>query len=56
MLNSIAQRLRAREWARDMGKTRRQPGGGGFDLEKAAERWKSQKEVEARGSSGELDQ
>lgn len=54
MINSIAQHLRAREWARAMGKTRRQPGGG-FDLEKAAERWKRQKEVERRGFSGELN-
>ena len=48
MINSIAQHLRAREWARAMGKTRRQPKGG-YDLEKAAEQWKRQKELEERG-------
>ena len=50
MINSIAQHLRAREWARAMGK-RRQPGNG-YDLEKAAEQWKRQKELEQRGFSG----
>jgi len=51
MINSIAQHLRAREWARAMGKTRRQPNGG-YDLEKAAEQWKRQKELEQRGFQG----
>ena len=51
MICTIAQHLRAREWARAMGKTRRQPGNG-YDLEKAAERWKRQKELERRGFSG----
>jgi len=54
MINSIAQHLKAREWARAMGKTRRQPNGG-YDLEKAAEQWKRQKELEQRGSS-EMEQ
>jgi len=48
MINAIAQHLKAREWARAMGKTRRQPNGG-YDLEKAAEQWKRQKELEQRG-------
>jgi len=51
MMNSIAQHLMAREWARAMGKTRRQPNGG-YDLEKAAEQWKRQKELEQRGFQG----
>ena len=51
MINSIAQHLKAREWARAMGKTRRQPNGG-YDLEKAAEQWKRQKELEQRGFQG----
>jgi len=51
MINSIAQHLRAREWARAMGKTRRQPNSG-YDLEKAAEQWKRQKELEQRGFQG----
>jgi len=50
MICTIAQHLRAREWARAMGKTRRQPGNG-YDLEKAAEQWKRQKELEQRGFS-----
>jgi len=54
MINSIAQHLRAREWAKAMGKTRRQPNNGN-DLEKAAEQWKRQKELEQRGSS-EMEQ
>jgi len=49
MINSIAQHLKAREWARAMGKTRRQLNNGN-DLEKAAEQWKRQKELEQRGS------
>ena len=49
MINAIAQHLKAREWARAMGKTRRQPNGS-YDLEKAAEQWKRQKELEQRGS------
>jgi len=51
MINSIAQHLKAREWARAMGKTRRQPNGD-HDLEKAAEQWKRQKELEQRGFPG----
>ena len=54
MINAIAMHLKAREWARAMGKTRRQPNGG-YDLEKAAEQWKRQKELEQRGSS-EMEQ
>lgn len=50
MICTIAQHLRAREWARAMGK-RRQPGNG-YNLEKAAEQWKRQKELEQRGFSG----
>ena len=49
MINSIAQHLRAREWARAMGKTRRQQDNG-KGLEKLAEQWKRQKELEQRGS------
>jgi len=48
MINSIAQHLRAREWARAMGKTRRQRDNG-KGLEKLAEQWKRQKELEQRG-------
>lgn len=48
MICTIAQHLRAREWARALGKTRRQPSDG-YDLEKAAERWRRQKELEQRG-------
>ena len=51
MINSIAQHLKAREWARAMGKTRRQLNGD-HDLEKAAEQWKRQKELEQRGFPG----
>ena len=51
MINSIAQHLRAREWARAMGKTRRQSNDG-YNLEKAAEQWKRQKELEQRGILG----
>ncbi|MBA7636252.1 hypothetical protein ES703_43868 [subsurface metagenome] len=51
MINSIAQHLRAREWARAMGKTRRQSNDG-YNLEKAAEQWKRQKEFEQRGFPG----
>ena len=49
MICTIAQHLRAREWARAMGK-RRQPSDG-YNLEKAAEQWKRQKELEQRGFS-----
>ena len=49
MINAIAQHLKARGWARAMGKTRRQLNNGN-DLEKAAEQWKRQKELEQRGS------
>ena len=48
MICTIAQHLRAREWARAMGKRRRQPNDG-YNLEKAAEQWKRQKELEQRG-------
>ena len=51
MINSIAQRLRATEWARAMGKTRRQQDNG-KGLEKLAEQWKRQKELEQRGFPG----
>lgn len=51
MINAIAMHLRAREWARALGKTRRQPNDG-CDLEKAAEQWKRQKELEQRGFPG----
>ncbi len=51
MICTIAQHLRAREWARAMGKTTRQPNDG-YDLEKAAERWRRQKELEPRGFPG----
>ena len=51
MINCIAQRLRATEWARAMGKTRRQPDAG-YNLEKEAEKWKRQKELEQRGFPG----
>jgi len=51
MINCIAQRLRATEWARAMGKKRRQPDDG-YNLEKAAEQWKRQKELEQRGFPG----
>ncbi len=51
MISTIARHLRAREWARARGKTRRQPGDG-YDLEKAAEQWKRQKELEHRGFLG----
>ena len=51
MINSIAQHLRAREWARAMGKTRRQQDNG-KGLEKLAEQWKRQKELEQRGFPG----
>ncbi len=54
MICTIARHLRAREWAGAMGKTRRQPNDG-YNLEKAAERWKRQKEPEKRGFSGELN-
>jgi len=50
MICTIARHLRAREWARAMGKRRRQPGNG-YDLEKAAEQWKRRKELEQRGFS-----
>ena len=50
MMCSIARHLMAREWARAMGKTKRQPNGG-YDLEKAAEQWKRQKELEQRSIS-----
>ena len=52
MINSIAQHLKAREWARAMGKTRKQRGNGEEGLEKFAERWKRQKELEQRGFPG----
>lgn len=48
MICTIAMHLRAREWARAMGKTRRQPNDG-YDLEKAAEKWWRRKELEKRG-------
>ena len=51
MICTIALHLRAREWARAMGKTRRQPNDG-YNLEKAAEHWKRQKELEQRGFLG----
>jgi len=51
MICTIAQHLRAREWARAMGKTRRQSNDG-YNLEKAAEQWKRQKELEQRGFPG----
>jgi len=51
MICAIAQHLRAREWARALGKTRRQPNDG-YNLEKAAEQWKRQKELEQRGILG----
>ena len=54
MICTIAQHLRAREWGRAMGKTRRSPNGS-YNLEKEAERWKRQKEVEKRGFPG-MDQ
>jgi len=51
MICTIARHLKAREWARATGKRRRQPNDG-YDLEKAAERWKRQKELEKRGFIG----
>lgn len=51
MICTIAQHLRAREWAKAMGKTRRQSNDG-YNLEKAAEQWKRQKELEKRGILG----
>ncbi len=48
MINSIAQHLKAREWARALGKRRGRPNDG-YDLEKAAEQWQRQKELEQRG-------
>lgn len=48
MINSIAQHLRAREWARAMGKTRRQHNNG-HDLEKEAEQWLRRRDLERRG-------
>ncbi|MFQ5873052.1 MAG: hypothetical protein ACE5JL_04535 [Dehalococcoidia bacterium] len=51
MICRIAQHLKAAEWARAMGKTKKAPGDG-YDLEKAAERWKRQKELEQRGLTG----
>jgi len=51
MINSIAMRLRATEWARALGKTRRQQDNG-EDLEKLAEQWKRQKELEQRSFPG----
>ena len=44
---TIARHLRAREWARAMGRRRGQPNNG-YDLEKAAERWQGRKELEQR--------
>ena len=51
MICTIARHLKAREWARATGKRRRQPNDG-YDLEKAAERWQRQKELEKRGFIG----
>ncbi len=51
MVNSIAMHLRAREWARALGKTRRQQDNG-EGLEKLAEQWKRQKELEQRSFPG----
>jgi len=45
---TIAQHLKAREWARARGKTRRQQDNG-EGLEKLAEQWQRQKELEQRG-------
>lgn len=44
MISSIARHLRAREWARAMGKARKQPNDG-YELEKAAEQWERQKNL-----------
>jgi len=51
MINSIAMRLRATEWARALGKTRRQQDNG-EGLEKLAKQWKRQKELEQRSFQG----
>jgi|GEM_PF-1353120 len=51
MICTIAMHLKAREWARAMGKTRRQPNDG-YNLEKAAEQWKRQRELNQRGFPG----
>ena len=51
MICTIARHLKAREWARAMGKTRRQPDEG-YNLEKSAEQWQRQKELEKRGFIG----
>ena len=51
MICTIAQHLKAREWARARGKTRRQQDNG-EGLEKLAEQWQRQKELEQRGVQG----
>lgn len=52
MINYIAMNLRTREWARAMGTGKRRRQRGVYDLEKAAEQWKRQKELEKRGFPG----
>ena len=52
MLSRIAQHLKAREWARAMG--RRQSTPSGLGLEKWAERWSRNKQLEGRGPAGSL--
>jgi len=48
----IAQHLKAREWARARG--RRQSTPSGLGLEKWAERWSRNKQLEERGPTGSL--
>ena len=50
MLGRIAQHLKAQEWARAMGRSRSTPSG--LRLEKWAERWSRDKQLEGGGLAG----
>jgi len=50
MLSRIAQHLKALEWARAMGKSQSTPAG--LRLEKWAESWSRNKQLEERGLAG----
>jgi len=50
MLGRIAQHLKAREWARAMGRSQNTPAG--LRLEKWAESWSRNKQLEERGLAG----
>ncbi len=52
MVSRIAQHLKAREWARARGRRQSTPSGRG--LEKWAERWSRNRQLEERGLAGSL--